>query len=406
MSEDSNNPNGVDPATEIPRAATHSIEATPAAPRRGNGVAWLALLLALGAAGWLGWQWWEGQRDAGEQDRARVDAALLEEQIEFLENRLQLLEGEQSRLAADIGGLRTRVGDNERINRSLREEMLGVGERAALVEDTVARLAERRLEGTAALRLDEAESLLRIAYERQRLFQDRDGALAALRLADATLTTIESAQLVNLRQTLRREISELTAVSDIDRAALARRLDDLRGVVARLPDARPQGTADSTAPAAPTLIERLSAALTRVVSVRRIGADAELERFPTEARRAGLTLEIELMRTSLAARDDEAWQRGVNRMQVLLAEGFEPTAQSLGAAREIVAELSAARLVEAAPAPDAALRELSNLRAMRSLTADPAPLPQAAPQEDSAPETDEPVEDEIEPEPDDDEDAP
>jgi uroporphyrin-3 C-methyltransferase len=369
-------------ASEPESSRLHAPEREP--PRRSGGPAWLALLLALALAGWQAWDWWLA-RDQGQRD-AQVDSGigLLTEQVEILERRLESLESEQQRLTGDAGSLRNRLADIERLQRSLREEVLGVGERAGLLEDAVARLAERRLEGQAALRLDEAESLLRLAHQRQRLAGDRETALAALRLADHALAGIESAQLVTLRQTLRREIADLESARDIDIPALARRLDDLRGMLARLPEARPEdaGRGEDDTPA--TLAERLGAALARVVTVRRIGPEAALEDFPVEVRRAGLALEIELMRAALAARDDEAWQRGSQRLERLLAEGFDESAPLLASARGLVADLAAARLAPAIEAPELALRELRNLRAMRSIARDPPSVPEAG-EDDSGP---------------------
>jgi uroporphyrin-III C-methyltransferase len=373
VSEDSNNARDVEQAPESTKTATPEAVRPAPPPRRGGGVAWLALLLALGVAGWQGWVWWQDSRDDVAADEARAGTQRLEGKLAQLESRLQALESAQSRLHDETGSLRTRLGDGERVNRSLREEVLGIGERAVLLEDAVARLAERRLEGQAALRLDEAESLLRMAYERQRLFHDRDGALAALRLADATLAAVESAQLVNLRQTLRREIAELASTADVDRPALARRLHDLRGIVARLPEADPLAAADADEPVAPSLADRLGSALSKLISVRRIGPEAEFERFPAEARRAAVALEIELLRSSLATRDDEGWRRGCERVSHLLAGGFDEAAPALATAREIVTELSAATLVPQAAAPEMTLRELRNLRAMRSLVRDVVP---------------------------------
>ena len=56
----------------------------PAKPsRRGGGVAWLALLLAIGVAGFNGWQWWQARQavDEGAQRcllPARARAAMTE----------------------------------------------------------------------------------------------------------------------------------------------------------------------------------------------------------------------------------------------------------------------------------------------------------------------------------------
>lgn len=389
MSEDSNKPRAEEESTVTnpPGSATRQAPVGTPPERRGGGTALLALLVALAALAWQGWQWFQEDPGAARETAALSEAQRLQEHLELLEGRLQTLETEHARRGGDLDSLRSRLGDGERINRSLREEVLGLAERAGLLEESVARLAERRLEGQAALRLDEAESLLRMAFERQALFQDRSGAVAALRLADATLAAVESSQLVNLRQTLRREISALEAAPQVDRPALARRLDDLRSLVARLPEPGPAAVDAGAESPAPTLSERLGWALSKVVSVRRMGPEAEFERFPVEVRRASLLLEIELMRANLAAADDPGWQRGSERIAQLLVAGFDDSAVELASARAIAAELGAARLRTTADAPDLTLRELRNLRAMHNLTrgsAAPAPPPAPAAQDQPA----------------------
>ncbi|HRQ66823.1 MAG TPA: hypothetical protein PKZ76_18480, partial [Xanthomonadaceae bacterium] len=110
-----------------------------------------------------------------------------------------------------------------------------------------------------------------------------------------------------------------------------------------------------------------------------LGIDHEGRSAPTPAcSRAAAAPEIELLRASLAARDDEGWRRGTERVGHLLSEGFDPNVATLATARDIVSELSAARLVPAAPAPESTLRELGNLRAMRSLVRAPPPSPAPA----------------------------
>ena len=53
-----------------------------------------------------------------------------------------------------------RLQQADATNRVLRDELLGIGQRAALIEDTVSKLADPDRHGAQALRLDEAELLL------------------------------------------------------------------------------------------------------------------------------------------------------------------------------------------------------------------------------------------------------
>ena len=60
----------------------------------------------------------------------------------------------------DIETLRSRLDDADKVNASLREQLLGLSERARLAEDAVANLADKRLSGHDAMLLDETEMLL------------------------------------------------------------------------------------------------------------------------------------------------------------------------------------------------------------------------------------------------------
>ena len=61
----------------------------------------------------------------------------------------------------------------------LRDELLGIGQLAALLEDGVSKLADPDRHGAQSLRLDEIELLLGIGQQRLRLADDVDGAQRA-----------------------------------------------------------------------------------------------------------------------------------------------------------------------------------------------------------------------------------
>ena len=169
-------------------ASPSPVPSAPSAPprrSRAGGLLWLLLFaLALCAAGWYGWQQWQAQQ-------ARIAA-----------QTLQLQEAEQARIDALRNAQQAqaqRLQQAEATNRVLRDELLGIGQRAALLEDSVSKLSDPDRHGTQSLRLDEIELLLGIGQQRLQLAGDIDGARRALALAAPLLAGIDDPAYLNLR---------------------------------------------------------------------------------------------------------------------------------------------------------------------------------------------------------------
>src|SRR5690606_12663325 len=112
---------------------------------------WLAavlVVLAAAAAGWFFWRGWQAEQRQDEQ--ARATAA---RQLADLQKTVEDLRRDQRATARG-------VQDAASTNRVLRDEMLGLGQRSALLEENLARLADNSREGTQAVRREEAELLL------------------------------------------------------------------------------------------------------------------------------------------------------------------------------------------------------------------------------------------------------
>jgi uroporphyrin-3 C-methyltransferase len=170
----------------------------PIAPRRRAPVGWLVLLLLVlgGAWGWHAWQTRVATDRAAEDDAAH--------RITALEARLETLRREQRAQSQ-------RLQQADATNRLLRDELLGIGQRAALLEDSVSKLADPDRHGAQALRLDETEMLLGMAQQRLRIASDLDGARRAYALASGTLDGIDDPAYLSLRQTLAQERGALDA---------------------------------------------------------------------------------------------------------------------------------------------------------------------------------------------------
>src|SRR5690606_18938516 len=128
-----------------------------------------------------------------------------------------------------------RLQQAEATNRLLREELIGLGQRAALVEDSVQRLSNPDQDAARALRLDEVELLLALGQQRLQLAGDAAGARRAYALAAQLLDGIADPAWLNLRQALAQERAALEALGDDPRAVAAGRLDAFSAALATLP---------------------------------------------------------------------------------------------------------------------------------------------------------------------------
>ena len=115
---------------------------------------WAVTLLILFAIAALALVTIRAVRDAsGEQAGMRAQTQALDERLQAFERGLEQVREGQQRLSQ-------RLDSSTATNQVLREEILGMGERAGLLEDAVARLAQSRMSGDSVLRLNEAEFLL------------------------------------------------------------------------------------------------------------------------------------------------------------------------------------------------------------------------------------------------------
>ena len=329
-------------------------------PRRAWGGVILLLLVVI-AGLWLGLEW----RSQSAREAQRDDAGAA------LRQRVDALEAALDGVRRSTRALETRAADNAATNTVLREELLGMGERAALLEDAVARLADNRLRGEVVLRLNEAEFLLMLGEERLRLFADAAAAVQAYALADAALAGLDDPVLATLRQTLAQELAALRAVPPDARVALRSDLSALGRDLERLPASRQGQLA-----AADGNDSRLMQLLSRLVIVRRVDArDAVLGPVQREATIAALRLQLEMAQAALARPDPEAYTQSLEQIGQLFSRLFDPDAAEVGERLARLKSLREAVLVPELPVLGATLQELRGLRATRSVGAIERVLP-------------------------------
>lgn len=324
---------------------TPEIEAPPPTPaRRSPAALWLLALLLLGLAGWRGWSWWQAERA-----QAHAVASESGQRIDALEERLAALRRDQrSQLQ--------RVQQADATNRVLRDELLGISQRAALLEDSVSKLADPDRHGAQALRLDEVELLLTTAQQRLQLAGDLDGARRAYALAAGVLDGVDDPAYLSLRQTLAQERAALAALGADPVRTAAGRLDAFAAQLTSLPQ-----HVDAGEGARAPWLQRL---LSRFIEVRR--SDRTRLRAPTE-RVAGLDallIELTLARAALERRDADAWRAALTRAEHWLTRLW-PQSAALRTRRHELQALRALPLALPLPVLGSTLEQLRSMRAAR-----------------------------------------
>ncbi|MCY1276267.1 HemX, putative uroporphyrinogen-III C-methyltransferase [compost metagenome] len=216
MSEEASFPQ--DDKQALPKA---DLPETPVAKpaRRGNGLATLALLVALGGAGAAAWGLWQvRQLEARDQQQL----GLLDEtrsQAQSLAQREQALAGRLAQLpSAD------ELEDRRRLLAQLQGDQ---------------QLLAKRLEGVLGAsrqdwRLAEAEHLLRLASLRLSALQDINSATVLVQGADDILRDQDDPATFAAREQLAKTLVTLRGLSEVDRTGLFLQLGALRAQAAQL----------------------------------------------------------------------------------------------------------------------------------------------------------------------------
>lgn len=332
------------PASADPSPPSYPDPTPPPAARRGGALGWLVLVAALVAAGAFGWSQWR-QREAGARDAA-VDADL----------RLQALESRVDGLRRDLRAQTGRLQQADATNRVLRDELLGLGQRAALIEDTVGTLADPDRNGAQALRLDETELLLVMGQQRLAIAADLDGARRAYALAAGVLDGVDDPAYLSLRQTLMQERAALDALDADPRVVAMARLEAF-ATTALAPAGAPTTATRDARPwwrrAFGTLLEARPS----------VGAVA-IEPSDRAAAHAALQLELSLARAAAERRDVDGYRAALRRAGGWI-ERLSADAALVARRRAQLDALASLPLSPAVPTLGSTLGQLRQMRASR-----------------------------------------
>lgn len=298
---------------------------------------WTLCLLALAAAGGFGWHQWQGHQQVL-QAQALQQRAALDARVESL-RQIQRTQAQ-------------RLQQAEATNRVLRDELLGIGQRAALLEDSVSKLADPDRHGAQALRLDEIELLLGIGQQRLRLDDDVDGARRALALAAPLLDGLDDPAYLNLRQALAQEQAALEALGADPRIHANALLERIAaGIDGAMPARAPPST---RAP----WYQRLFGRLVHSQPTAAAGLDQRADR---NAALAALQIEFSLARAAVERRDAAGLRNALARIDAWL-QRLLAGSPDLPQKRRLLAELQRLPLRMESPLAGTTLQQLRALR--------------------------------------------
>ena len=313
-----------------------------ASPRPLRWVLPLIVLVAVGAAAWFGWDRWQAWQQQVSQAR---DAET--QQFTALQQSLEALRRDQRANARSIQ-------DAAATNRVLRDEVLGLGQRNALLEENLARLADSSRQGAQAVRREEAELLLSQAAQRLSFAGDLDGARRLYALAAGVLESIDSPDYLNLRQALIQERNALDALGQGVRAQTAAQLAQWNTQLALLPEQSPSAPEHQQ----PWWQQLLSP----LVQVRPADGNVLVARSERIAASDSLEIELSLARAALERGDTQGWQQALDRVDGWV-QRLWPDSRQRQHQRQ---QLQALRTVELRPALPELGSTLQQLRSMRA----------------------------------------
>ena len=304
-----------------------------------------AVLTAAAVLGGAGW-YLAGQRQAA-QELEQLQAT----RLQALEDSLKALRSDQR---ANARALQDAAGSS----RVLRDEVLGLSQRNALLEQTVERLSADTRQGLQVLRQEEAEVLLANALQRLEYGHDLDGAIRLYALADGLIAQLEGGDQLNLRQALLQERRALEAVGPDPRKTLAASLDKTVAALLTL-EREPLPRDDDK-------LQWWQQLLAPLVDIHPSSTDQPMA--PTQRQQAidSLQLEVTLARAALERGDAAAWQLALGRIHDWTVRLW-PDGPARTQHRSTLEQLRLSPLTPTVPELGSTLRQMRQLRTGSSL---------------------------------------
>ena len=359
------------PAEEAP-AEEAPVEQQPA-KRRGNGVAWLALLLslvALAAVGYTISQDWLAASDTAADDVIgrldnRVDAA--QQGLSKLDARISELDSHDSSAQAEIDALRQEFDERVRLLSSLPARM-------TTLESSVSSLVGISDGARDAWLIAEAEYYMQIANAQLQLANNPQLAALALGMADERVVQMGNPALIDVRRTISDELAALDVMDKPDIAGATLTLASLARVVESLPLAsasrivgEEQASVDEEASGMKRAWSSMKNAMSGLVKVTPPD-QAKLALMSPNAEfflRSNLALQLQSARLALLRGEQAVFEQALDDTSALMTQYFDGESAQVASAQETLVEIRSNVFTSAAPDISGSLQLLRQFRVLR-----------------------------------------
>lgn len=378
ITAEESNPVEDDPVDDDPVIEDSSpLEDAPAdkepAKQRGNGVAWIAILLsliALTGVGYTVYQDWLAADDSGANDVIEgLDRRLSTAQtsVKALDARLAELDGRNDGASAQIDALKQEVDERVRLLSSLPARM-------TTLEGSVSSLAGISDGARDAWLLAEAEYYMQIANAQAQLANNPQLATLALKMADERIVQLGNPSLTDVRRAISDELAALDVMKKPDIAGATLTLASLARVVESLPLTGAATTTDAD----DTVADEEQGGVERAWSSMK-GAMSGLVKVtpPDKAKlallspdgeyflRNNLALQLQSARLALLRGEQTVFEQALDDTSTLLSTYFDSDSAQVESAQETLTEIRGNVFTTSIPDISESLRLLRQFRTLR-----------------------------------------
>ena len=344
----------------------------PAVPRRGNGVAWIAVAIAaaaLSGVGYLTFLDWTADDATGPDYAGQI--AALERRLQEADAAIAAVDAKVGNIthpdySADIAGIRSDTENQLRLLNSLPTRM-------TTIENSVASLVGISAGARETFLLAEAEYYLQIANAQLQLANNPHLASLALGMADERVTQLSDPGLTAVRQSIADELAALEVMEKPDLEGATLTLASLARVVEALPlAATTDSQTDETAPdTEQSGMDRAWSSMKEAMSglVKVTPPDqAKLALISPDAEyflRNNMALQLQSARLALLRGEQAIFEQTLDDTTALLDTYFDTTSEQVVSAKLTISEIRAAVFAASAPDISGSLRQLRQFRTLR-----------------------------------------
>ncbi len=356
------------------------VDDTPASPQdtppnRGNGVAWIALLVAILALAGVGLAFVDRWKSSDSTDQSSSSIAKLDGQVEEIQEDLE-------NLASLEGSIAALSRADAELTKRLETQQRNIGQRVQLLDSLPVRMSGiessvAALQGVSAgtrdsWLLSEAEYYMRIANAQLQLAGNPHLAARALRMADERIVQLGNPALIAVRTAVADELAALDVMLKPDIEGMTMTLSSL----ARVVDSLPLKTAAHSESNVGNDAEELSGVDRALASMKDAMSGLVKITPPDQAAaplitpdavyflRTNLTLQIQVARLALLRGEAAVFDQSLDDASDWLRTYFDTESTQVAASLQTIDEIRDTEFAIAPPDISNSLRLLRQFRAL------------------------------------------